>query len=249
MSVRPGLRIAFLLLLGALPGAAPASGPDAERDDAVARVDQRPIHCDVAHALERCAAAFLARMRSDAERAYIDAHGLHASDAEIESVHAYERAFRLHDRAQRARKLVELDERLGAAGLSADERSRLERFRDVLARLARYDADVDAGLEKPDDLPREAAIAWVLQAKLDAHLQDRIGGVIGVRASGPYAHGARIQVLRQFLSRQRVEWLSGEFADAVERLLAAPPAIVHHGQVADFTPFWQRPIPPSYMRD
>lgn len=216
----------------------------------IARIDGSPMHCDVLpEALEHCARRLLGRMRASAERDYIEAHRLVATEPEIEAVFAYERAFRSHDRSQRARKLVQLDERLASSTLEADERSRLEAFHTVLTRLARFDADVDSGAEQIDPLPREVAAAWVEQAKLDAALQRRFGGVVGVRASGMYAHGARAELLRRHLARQRIEWLDPTFARVVERILDAPPAIVYRGTDADFTPFWRRPIPASYMHD
>lgn len=223
---------------------------DASAPRLVARVDGHPIHCDaLPEALDRCARGLLGRMRTSAERAYVEAHGLVATEPEIEAVFAYERAFRMHDRSQRSRKLLQLEERLASSALEADERSRLEAFRTVLARLARFDADVDAGVEQLHPLPREAAAVWVEQAKLDAALQRRFGGVVGVRASGMYAHGARAELLRRHLGMKRIEWLDSSFASVFERTLGAPPSIIYRGAVPDFTPFWLRPIPASYMLD
>lgn len=239
----------FLLVLGCIAGRAARaqSGPEAPP---VARIDGHTVHCEIEPtALERCALAFMRLVRARAERAYIDDHALHATDDEIEAVYAYEQAFRAHDRSQRARKLLQLDERLASPTLPDDERLRLEAFRTVLVRLARYDADVDAGTEQADDLPRESAAAWVQQAKLDAQLHRRFGGVVGVRASGLYAHGARADMLREFVVRHPIEWLAIPFQDAFERLLGASPVITYRGQDIDFTPFWLRPIPASYMHD
>jgi hypothetical protein len=215
----------------------------------VARIDGVSMQCDAPpHAVDRCAATFLGRMRAQAERAYIDARGLQATDAEIEAVYAYERAFQAHDRAQRARKLTQLEARLQSSPPNAAERSQLEAFRAVLVRLARYEADVDAGTEAAA-LPRESAAAWVEQAKLDADLHRRFAGSVGIRASGMYAHGARSRLLRDHLDQQRIEWLDPSFEQIVERAIAAVPAIEYRGNAVDFTPFWLRPIPPSYMPD
>lgn len=228
----------------------PVQAEDAAGPTTVARIEGRPIHCAAEPTvLERCAAALLALLRTQAEHAYIEEHALYATEAEIEAVFAYERAFRSHDRLQRSRKLLELEARLASGPLATEERSRLEAFRTVLARLARYDADVDAGIEKLDVLPRETAAAWVQQVKLDKQLHRRFGGVIGVRASGLYAHGARVQMLRQFVPRQQIEWLDSTFRGAFERVLGAAPTITYRGQQAEFTPFWLRPIPDSYMHD
>lgn len=248
--MRPAARLLSLLLLFGCMAGMPLRAEDAASPPAVARIEGRPIHCAIEPTvLERCAAALLSLLRARAERAYIAGHALYATDDEIEAVYAYERAFRSHDRSQRSRKLLELDERLGSDALPADERSRLEAFRGVLARLARYDADVDAGFEQPDVLPREAAAAWIQQAKLDTDLHRRFGGIVGVRASGLYAHGARTHMLRQYVHRQELEWLDTPFRREFERLLGASPLITYRGQDADFTPFWLRPIPASYMRD
>lgn len=247
MRLAAGTAWLLLLLFG---GSATVRAEEGDLPVLVARVDGNSIHCNARiEAFERCARGLLGRMRASAERAYVEALGLGATESEIEAVFAYERAFRSHDRAQRSRKLVQLEERLASSTLENNERARLESFRTVLVRLARFDADVDEGVEQIDPLPREVAAAWVEQAKLDAALQRRFGGVVGVRASGMYAHGARAEMLRRHLVGHRIEWFDSSFASQFERALDAPPAIVYRSESADFTPFWLRPIPPSYMLD
>lgn len=216
----------------------------------VARVAHNPVHCRIEPtALQRCAAELLHRMRAEAETAHLDRHGLRATEDEVEAVYAYDRAFRRHDRSQRTRKLAQLDQRLASDAMPASERARLESFRSILVRLAQYDADVDAGIEPPLEIPRETAIGWIEQAKLDADLHRRYGGVIGVRGSGLYAHGARAELLERHLTQRDLTLLQPDFAAAIERLRTAPPAMTHRGAAADFTPFWLRPIPASYLPD
>lgn len=247
--MRLDARFAWLLLL-VVGASTPARADEASLPALVARVDGQAVHCSAEpEVLERCARRLLGRMRASAERAYIEAHGLGATQSEIEAVFAYQHAFRSHDREQRSRKLVQLEERLASSTLETTERVRLESFRTVLVRLARFDADVDAGVESMDPLPPEAAAAWVEQAKLDAALHRSFGGVVGVRASGLYAHGARVKMLRSHLGVQRIEWLDAAFEGFFARALDAPPAIRYRGEAPDFTPFWRRPIPASYMLD
>lgn len=206
-----------------------------------------PVVC--AREVARCAGEFLRRMRAEAERAFIVREGLGARPVEIQALRAYDVAFRAHDRSQRARKLVELQGRLADPRLDPSERARLESFRAVLVRLAGYEADVDAGLE-PADEPDPAVLAqWVERFKVDAALYERYGGVVGIEASGPYAHGARAALVEDHMRTRPVAFLDAGFEAAVRRALASPPVLAATDAPPDFTPFWLRPIPASYVPD
>jgi len=232
------------LLVGAIPASAAAQDALTRQ---VARLGTSWLDCSIELTAERCASILLRRMRDEAEREYVTNQAMRATPEEIEAVRAYDVAFRAHDRSQRTRKLVELVGRLDAADLAPDERERLEAFRATLERLARYDADVDAGIE-PRVEPSLAQITyWVEQSKLDAALHRRYGGVIGVNAAGPYAHGARAALVGDYLRRRTLEFIDEAVGAAFRRQLAAPPAIVFREEQPDFTPFWQRAIPASYM--
>jgi len=237
----------FALLVGAMPVAAAAQDVVTRP---VARLGPSLLTCSATRATaQACAGELLQRVRAEAELGYVTAQALHASPDEIEVVRAYDRAFRTHDRWQRTRKLAELNQRLAANDLVASERERLEKFRATLERLAQYEADVDSGVE-PRIEPSTAQIAhWVVQSKLDSALYHRYGGVIGIHAAGPYAHGARAALVLDYLSLVTVEFLDHAIEVAFRRLLAAPPPLVFQGENPDFTPFWKRAIPASYMVD
>lgn len=239
-------RLIVALFIGALPASAAAQ--DAATRP-VARLDAVELDCSIELPAQGCASRLLRRMRDEAELEYVTRQALNATPEEIESVRVYDLAFRAHDRAQRARKLAELDRRLADARLAAPERERLDAFRATLERLARYEADVDAGIE-PRVEPSVAQIThWVEQSKLDAALHRRYGGVIGINAAGPYAHGARAALVGDYLKRRTLEFVDTQVEAAFRRELAAPPAIVLRDEQPDFTPFWQRAIPSSYMPD
>lgn len=244
----PALRSLWVaLLVGAAPAPALAqtvvTGP-------VARLGESWLSCSAESATaERCARALLRRVRAEAEQDYVAAQALHATPAEIEAVRAYDLAFRAHDRTQRTRKLAELERRLTDAALAADERARLEAFRATLQRLAQYEADVEAGVEPRVDPDAAQMAQWVERSKLEAALYRRYGGVIGVNAAGHYAHGARAALVLDYLNARTLEFVDRDVEAAFKRLLAAPPAIVFRGGLPDFTPFWQRAIPSSYMPD
>ena len=77
---------------------------------------------------------------------YVAQQGLAATAAEVAEVAAYDREFVHKDRSQRARKLEELNQRLGKDGLSSTERAWLEEFRAVLQRLTQNDLDLEEAL-------------------------------------------------------------------------------------------------------
>jgi hypothetical protein len=216
-----------------------------------ARIGDEPVVCpDMgADRPAACAAALLRQLRSRAERQYIQDHGLHAEEAEIAAVRAYERDFALHDREQRARKLDELETRLAHMDtqMSNAEREWLLQFRAVLQRLAVYDADVERGIEMLPQLPAATIAHWIEQAKLDAALYRRYGGVVGIRPSGPYAHAARAALVAEYMRSAEVELVDQDVEQHLRVQLHQPPTIVQSGAAPDFTPFWQRPLVPSYV--
>src|SRR5689334_129787 len=69
------------------------------------------------------------RVWSGISRHYIEQNGLNATPQEIAELLDYEREFQRQDRAQRARKLAELERRLAVPELPAAERAWLEEFR------------------------------------------------------------------------------------------------------------------------
>lgn len=246
----PATRVpAFLaaLLIGAAPTRAftqPAATEPIARSEAVG------LHCDGSpRPADLCARDLLRRLRAEAELDYVTRNALQATQAELEQVRRYDLDFRAHDRSQRSRKLAELDMRLAAVNLPPDERTRLETFRAILDRLAQYEADVDAGKESMPGPSSELMSHWVQQSKLETALYRRYGGTIGVNAAGPYAHGARAALVLDYVSQRSLIFLDAGVEAAFRRLITAPPAIVFRGAHPDFTPFWLRAIPSSYIPD
>jgi hypothetical protein len=180
---------------------------------------------------------------------YVAGHGLAASPAEIEKALAHHRAFERSDRAQRRRKLEELRERLAEPELAPEERARLEDFRATLQRLAQ--ADEDRSETSTLSAPQRRALmgSWIETWKLNHALYERYGGVVGLSGWGPWPHGARAALVADY---ERLGLL--EFADAGLRvrlyaLLRQPPPRPVPPDRVDFTPYWKRPIPPSYFPD
>ena len=235
-------------LLGLAIVLALASAAARAESAAVLRVAREDFSCPVAQGRDACALELLATLRARAEEAFVVARGLRATDTEVAELIAYNEAFERHDRKQRARKLQELDARL-ADGVDGTEREQLERFRAVLVRLASYEADVDAGTEVRVAIPIETLRHWVETVKLDAALYARYGGSVGLRPSGPYAHGARATLVADYLATLGVQFLDGDIERHFNALLAAPPRVPFQRATPDFTPFWRRPIPPSYMAE
>ncbi len=215
----------------------------------VARIDGEAVRCLAPVSEHDCARTVLQSLQGRAQRAYIVRHGLQATDAEIQALRSYNRAFEAHDRNQRARKLRELEARLSDVALSAEDRTRLQNFRAILVRLARYEADVDAGLEQIEPVPEEALKHWVERSKLDQALYRQYGGIVGVAASGLYPHGARAALVIDYLADCDCDFIDHRLEPRVRAALADSPRMVFRGAMPDFTPFWKRAIEPSYMRD
>ena len=215
----------------------------------VARVFGEEIRCSELRAREAraCAVALLRRVQVQVIREYVEHNALNATPVELERLAEYNRAFERHDRTQRGRKLVELETRLVNDSLTADERRRLENFRDTLTRLAAYEADVDAGIEEREPIDTEVFRGWVESAKVNALLYSQYGGIVGLMAHGPYAHGALTRPIAEHIECGSVEILDARVATFFQAALRAPPRMVHPQGEPDFTPFWERPIAPSYI--
>ena len=208
------------------------------RDDLTAETDDRPQ-----------ARKLLALIWGHVAPRYVSSRGLDATPDEISELAAYDRRFEAKDRAQRARKLDELDERLLDDGLSSDERARLQDFRATLRRLARYDAERDQ--EAPPDPAQQAAFykSWIEFWKMNKALYDEYGGVVGLTQFGPDPHGARAALLRDYEQRGFLKIEDAALREEVQATLDARPSVVVPPGGVDFTPYWKRPIPPSYFPD
>ena len=182
-------------------------------------------------------------------RHYIEQNGLNATQEEIAEVRDYEREFDRRDRAQRTRKLAELDGRLANPDLPAAERASIEAFRATLARLAQGDDEGDRE-PAPDPEGRAARRAqWVEMWNMNRALYEQYGGVVALTRFGPFPHGARAALLEDYERRGLLHFFDRDLRKRLfASLLADPPVTLDPGQV-DFTPYWKRPIPPSYFPD
>jgi hypothetical protein len=180
---------------------------------------------------------------------YVAGHGLAASRAEIDEALAYHREFERRDQAQRARKLEELAGRLKETGLAPEERAWLEDFQATLQRLALQDEEQAAAPPPSAEHLRALVAPWVESWKMNRSIYDRYGGVVGLSDAGPTPYGARAALVADY---ERLGLL--EFADAALRarvyaMLRQPPSAVVPPERVDFSPYWKRPIPPSYFPD
>ena len=217
----------------------------------VARIFGAALECRDVQADEpaACAQGLLRYARAKVGDAFVAENRLGATSAELERVVAFNRTFERHDRSQRARKLAEIEARLEAGTLRSSERARLEEFRAILVRLASFEADVDAGVEPSAPIDEKTLRAWIETAKLNAALYARYGGSVGVAAHGPYAHGAMRTLILAHIEGGDIRILDPIVAARFSAALDAPPRFLHAEGAPDFTPFWERPIPPSYMPD
>ena len=179
---------------------------------------------------------------------YIAEHALAATPQDIAELLAYDREFDARDRRQRARKLAELNERLASADLDAAERTRLDEFRAVLTRLAKWEAAQDKA--PPEDAEDPGAYAsWIEFWKGNRALYEEYGGTVAATSAGPAAYGARVRLIAEYERRGFVQFHDPRLRARLIELMSRPPERVVPPQEVDFTPYWRRPIPPSYYPD
>ncbi len=189
------------------------------------------------------------RVWTSVSRHYIEQSGLNATREEMAEVLGYEREFERRDRAQRARKLEELDRQLAGGELELAKRARAEEFRAVLARLAQGDLERDRA--PPPDPERQSAqqAQWIESWKMNRALYAQFGGIVAFTRFGPFPHGARLALLEDFERRGLLQFSDAQLRERLFALLATRPQMTLAPREVDFTPYWKKPIPPSYFSD
>lgn len=192
---------------------------------------------------------FLDLVWARVSRHYIEQNGLTASDAEVSEALAYHREFERKDRIQRARKLEELNQRLAAEGLADKERAHLEEFRAVLRRLAQRDAENDRNPPAGSGQEGKLLAPWIEMWKMNRALYERFGGVVALTRSGPDPRGAHLALIEDYERRGLIRYFDARLRERLHARLAARPSMAIAPGEVDFTPYWKRPIPPSYFPD
>jgi len=167
----------------------------------------------------------------------------------VEEVLAYHRECERKDRAQRARKLEELDRRLTADSLGPEERTWLEEFQATLRRLVSYDLEQDRTPPQDREQLRAFLALWVETWKMNRAIFERYGGVVALGEFGPSPHGARAALIADYERQGLLEFADADLRERVHAMLQQPPSMVVPPDRVDFTPYWKRPIPPSYFPD
>ena len=180
---------------------------------------------------------------------FVARQGLAATPAEVEEVLAYDREFDRRDRAQRARKLEELDRRLAADSLGPEERTRLEEFQATLQRLASFDLEHDRMSPQEREHLQAFLVPWVEMWKLNRAIYGQYGGVVALTEFGPWPQGARAALIADYERQGLLEFADAGLRERVYAILQQPPSMVVPPDRVDFTPYWKRPIPPSYFPD
>jgi hypothetical protein len=180
---------------------------------------------------------------------FIEQHRLAATAGEVAELAAYDREFERRDRMQRARKLEELNRRLAAGQIEEKQQEQLEEFRAVLARMARRDAESDPLPATDPGRQTGQYASWIELWKMNRALYERYGGVVALTQFGPYPHGARAALLEDYERQGLLRFSDPGLRELLFAPLAARPALVVAPGEVDFTPYWKRPIPPSYFPD
>jgi hypothetical protein len=180
---------------------------------------------------------------------YVAHEALAATPAEVEEVLAYDREFERRDRAQRARKLEELDRRLAANSLGPEVRTWLQEFQATLQRLALYDLEQDRMPPQDREHLQAFLASWVEMWKMNRAIYERYGGVVALTGFGPWPHGARAALIADYERQGLLEFADAGLRERVYAMLQQPPSMVVPPDRVDFTPYWKRPIPLSYFPD
>jgi hypothetical protein len=85
--------------------------------------------------------------------------------------------------------------------------------------------------------------------KMNKAIYEEYGGVVARTRFGPDPHGARAALLRDYEERALLSIADTVLRAEVRATLAAKPLNVIPPDQVDFTPYWKRPIPPSYFPD
>jgi hypothetical protein len=236
----------LLLLAGMLSLPVAAQGPEAVATVAGVAITRGEL-VEGAHGLSdeaRLLDLVWPRIAGD----YVTRQGLTATPPELEEAAAYHREFERRSRIQRARKLKELEERLAEPELAPEERDRLEDFRGTLQRLAANDEARDSLPQDPERL--KALLAPLVEMwKMNRAIYERYGGVVALTEFGPWPHGARAALIADYERQGRLEFADAGLRDRFHAVLQQPPSMVVPPGRVDFTPYWKRPIPPSYYPD
>lgn len=240
------LALLFMVAIGLASVARAGSNEGAAR---VLGEDIQPGELASATAVPDETMRLVERVQARIARHYVESNGLRATASDLAEVSAYEADFELRDRAQRARKLAELGQRLAAGIASADARAQTEEFRRVLLRLARRDAESDLqSTHGPGD--RAAVRSPLIEMwKMNRDLYERYGGRVVLTELGPYPHGAWEALIAEYERAGWLEFRQAEVRQRFFRFLAVPPGPAVSPSEVDFTPFWKKPIPPSYFPD
>jgi len=240
------MNLRFLLIIALfLPAAIPAAA-----DERVASLLGEDImRGQLARDGRGVAQQFAALIWPRIARHYVDNHGLNATAAELAELQAYDDAFEKKDRAQRKRKLAELDQRLTSNELSPEQRAHSEDFRNTLQRLEQHDAEADA-LPKPDSAGHAATYApWIEMWKMNKALYEQYGGVVALTEFGPDPRGARAALFADYEKQGWLNFYDEPLREQFFAMLAEKPRIVVRPGEVDFTPYWKKPIPSSYYSD
>jgi hypothetical protein len=181
-------------------------------------------------------------------RDYVQRNALGASAAEQAELEAYDEEFTRRDRAQRARKLIELDQRLSSEKIGSADRAWLTEFRDTLRRLTEHDRRQDAEPPPADERARWRRVLiefW----KVSRLLHQQYGGVVTMTPLGPFPHDARVALLDHYERNGVLVFNDAGLRDEFFAPLRAAPGVTVPPHTVDFTPYWQQPIPASYFPD
>ncbi len=80
-------------------------------------------------------------------------------------------------------------------------------------------------------------------------LYAQFGGIVALTRFGPFPHGARLAVLEDYERRGLLQFSDAQLRERLFALLATRPRMTLAPGEVDFTPYWKKPIPPSYFSD
>ncbi len=237
------MRLALFLPL--LASAAPALASD----PVVARIFSRPIAAaELPHARHGtwfAARSLITTAWKEAERRFVEQHGLEATDADFAALAAFQARVRQARREHYQREAARAEADLKSPWLAVPWLG--EKLRaDAEERRARYERLVEGQRHYAPPTGRNNP-GWIEQAKANKALYEKYGGAVAISLTDePYPMGARNALLREHERAGDIAILDEALRAEFWRLLELPAQRMAKPEEIDFTYFWLKPVPKKY---
>ncbi len=181
------------------------------------------------------------RVIKEATQRFVAANRLEATDADLAAYARFDAEFQRAERARRAEQKRKLEAELQAGDLDPAKRQALEKQREVLASLEKFDAE-RAATQVGADSARRVWGPWITGYKANKALYEKYGGRVGITKWGPEPTGAIEALLREHERKKEFEIVDPGLAREFWAWYAAQPRFQAKPEQIDFTYYWLKPV-------